>query len=56
VGKLQAGYAYTLPIARALDLSAGGSVSRFFKPDALDAAYGKHPMGYTIFARLTLGR
>jgi hypothetical protein len=56
VSKLQAGYAYTLPIARALDLSAGGSVARFFKPDALDAAYGKHPMGYTIFARLTLGR
>jgi hypothetical protein len=56
VSKLQAGYAYTLPLGRNLGLSAGGSVARFFKPAALDDAYGKHPMGYTVFARLTLGR
>lgn len=56
VAKLQAGYAYTLPVGRVLALSLGGSVARFFTPDLLDAAYGKHPMGYTLFAKLTLGR
>ena len=25
------------------------------KPDALDAYYGDDPMGYTLFAKLTLG-
>jgi hypothetical protein len=28
----------------------------FVKPDALDAFYGDDPMGYTLFAKLTLGR
>ena len=28
----------------------------FLKPDALDAVYGDDPMGYTLFAKLTLGR
>jgi hypothetical protein len=54
VTKLQAGYAYTLPMGP-FGLSLGGSVARFFKPAALDPVYGKHPMGYTVFARLTLG-
>lgn len=54
VTKLQAGYAYTLPMGP-FGLSLGGSAARFFKPDALDAVYGKHPMGYTVFARLMLG-
>ena len=56
VSKIQAGYAYTLPLADVFAVSFGGSVARFFKPDALDAAYGAHPMGYTVFAKLTLGR
>jgi hypothetical protein len=55
VTKLQAGYAYTLPLGP-FGLSLGGSAARFFKPSALDAAYGQHPMGYTLFAKLTLGR
>ena len=55
VSKLQAGYAYTLPLGP-FGLSLGGSVARFFKPDALDVVYGKNPMGYTAFAKLTLGR
>ena len=55
VGKLQAGYAYTLP-AGPFALSLGGSAAKFFKPAALDAAYGDDPMGYTVFAKLTLGR
>ena len=55
VSKLQAGYAYTLPLGP-FGLSLGGSVARFIKPDALDAFYGDNPMGYTLFAKLTLGR
>lgn len=56
VSKLQAGYAYTVPLGQAFALSLGGSAAKFFKPDALDAAYGEDPMGYTVFAKLTLGR
>ena len=37
-------------------LSFGGTAAKYFKPDALDAAYGDDPMGYTVFAKLTLGR
>jgi hypothetical protein len=55
VSKLQAGYAYTLP-AGPFGLSLGGSVAGFIKPDALDAVYGDDPIGYTLFAKLTLGR
>jgi len=54
VTKLQAGYAYTLPLGP-FGLSLGGSVAAFLKPEALDAYYGDHPMGYTLFAKLTLG-
>jgi hypothetical protein len=38
-----------------LKLALGGTVAAFAKPDALDAVYGKNPMGYTVFARLSLG-
>lgn len=55
VAKLQAGYAYTLP-AGPFALSLGGSAAKLFKPAALDSAYGEDPMGYTVFAKLTLGR
>ena len=55
VTKLQAGYAYTLPLGP-FGLSLGGSAAMFLKPDALDAFYGDDPMGYTLFAKLTLGR
>jgi hypothetical protein len=54
VSKLQAGYAYTLPLGP-FGLSLGGSVAGFLKPDALDAVYGEDPIGYTLFAKLTLG-
>jgi hypothetical protein len=54
VSKFQAGYAYRLPLG-AFKLALGGTVAAFAKPDALDAAYGKRPMGYTLFARLSLG-
>jgi hypothetical protein len=56
VSKLQAGYAYTVPLAEVFALSLGGSVATFPKPDVLDAFYGDAPLGYTLFAKLTLGR
>jgi hypothetical protein len=54
VSKVQAGYAYTLPLGP-FGLSLGGSLAAFAKPGALDAVYGDHPIGYTLFAKLTLG-
>jgi len=30
-------------------------VSTYAKPNALDAAYGNNPMGFTLFAKLSLG-
>ena len=55
VTKFQAGYAYRLPITGPLNLALGGTVSAFAKPDALDIAYGKNPVGATVFAKLSLG-
>jgi hypothetical protein len=54
VTKLQAGYAYRLPLGP-LNLALGGTASAFLKPDVLDAAYGKSPTSYTVFAKLSLG-
>jgi hypothetical protein len=54
VSKLQAGYAYTLPVGP-FGLSLGGTVAKFIKPAVLDVAYGGDPTGYTVFAKLTLG-
>jgi hypothetical protein len=55
VSKFQAGYAYRLGLTDSLNLALGGTVSAFAKPNTLDAAYGKNPMGFTLFARLSLG-
>jgi hypothetical protein len=55
VTKFQAGYAYRIPLTGPLNLALGGSVAAFAKPAALDAAYGKAPVGATVFARLSLG-
>jgi len=54
VTKFQGGYARHLPVGP-FDLALGGSVSAYVKPAALDAAYGNHPWGYTVFAKLSLG-
>lgn len=54
VSKFQAGYAYRLPLGP-FKLALGGTVAAFAKPDALDPVYGRNPMGYTGFARLSLG-
>jgi hypothetical protein len=55
VTKLQAGYAWNTPLFGPFHLALGGSVATYFKPQALDAAYGNHPLGYTLFTRLSLG-
>lgn len=55
VSKFQAGYAYRLPLTGPLNLALGGSIAAFDKPRALDAAYGKNPIGATVFARLSIG-
>lgn len=54
VGKLQAGYARRIALAP-FTLALGGSLNAYALPDALDAAYGKSPWGFTVFARLMLG-
>jgi hypothetical protein len=55
VSKFQIGYAYRLPLTDTVNLALGGTASAFAKPAALDAAYGKNLVGYTLFARLSLG-
>ncbi len=56
VSKYQLGYAWNTPLGDSpFNLALGGSLSTFAKPAALDAAYGQHPMGYTLFAKLSLG-
>jgi hypothetical protein len=55
ISKFQAGYAYRLPLTDDFNLALGGTLSAFAKPDALDTAYGKNPMGFTLFAKLSLG-
>lgn len=54
VTKFQAGYAFRVPIGP-VEMALGGTLSAFAKPAALDAAYGRNPMGYTVFARFALG-
>jgi hypothetical protein len=54
VSKFQAGYARRIPIGP-VELALGGSLSAYAKPEALDAAYDDNPLGYTVFARISLG-
>lgn len=54
VSKFQLGYARRLPLGP-FELALGGSASVYAKPSALDAAYGRNPWGYTLFAKLSLG-
>jgi hypothetical protein len=54
VGKFQFGYARRIPLGP-VELALGGSVSAYAKPAELTPYYGAHPLGYTVFARFTLG-
>jgi hypothetical protein len=54
VTKFQAGYARRIPLGP-IELALGGSIAAFAKPPALDPWYGSSPIGYTLFAKITLG-
>ncbi|MBO9498431.1 MAG: hypothetical protein J7496_10400 [Novosphingobium sp.] len=56
VTKFQAGYARHIPLGELFRLTLGAAGSAYAKPAALDAAYGRHPLGFTLFAKLALGR
>ncbi len=53
--KFQAGYAYRLHFAGPVSLALGGSVSAFAKPSAITPYYGQNPMGFSVFAKMSLG-
>ena len=55
VAKAEGGYAYRLPLTGPLGLALGGTLAAYAKPAALDAAYGKAPLSWTLFAKLALG-
>ena len=55
VTKATLGYGYTIPMG-AFGLTLGGSASVYAKPAALDAAYGRSPKSFTLFAKLALGQ
>jgi hypothetical protein len=54
VTKFQLGYARRIPVGP-FELALGGSAATYAKPSALDPFYGDDPMGYTLFARFSLG-
>lgn len=54
VTKFQLGYARRIPVGP-VELALGGSVSAYAKPEALTPYYGNRPIGYTLFARISLG-
>ena len=55
IARFEAGYAYRIPLTDNVELALGGSAAAYAKPAALDAAYGRRPLSYTVFARLALG-
>jgi len=52
--KFEVGYAYRLRLAGPVQVAVGGTGALFAKPAALSAAYGKNPIGATIFAKFSL--
>ena len=55
VSKLEGGYAYRLKIAGPVQAALGGSLGVYAIPAAVDAAYGKFPVSFSLFAKLSLG-
>lgn len=55
VTRFEGGYAYRVPLADKGELALGGSLAAYAKPEALDAAYGRAPLSFTLFARVALG-
>ena len=54
VSKFQLGYARRIPLGP-VELALGGSVAAYAKSAVLTPYYGAHPIGYTVFARFSLG-
>jgi hypothetical protein len=55
VSKFEGGYAYRLKIAGPVQAALGGSLGVYAKPAALDGAFGKFPVSFSLFAKLSLG-
>ena len=55
VTKAEGGYAYRLPIVGPVGVALGATLAAYAKPAALDAAYGAHPVGWTVFSKLAVG-
>jgi hypothetical protein len=55
VGRATMGYAYRLPLGGPLRLALGGSGSIHRVPEALQGDYGRTPLAFTLFAKLSLG-
>jgi hypothetical protein len=55
VTRFEGGYAHRIPIGFG-EMAFGGSVAAYAKPRALDSAYGRAPLSYTLFGRLQVGR
>jgi hypothetical protein len=55
VTKAELGYAWRTPLSGPVNLALGGTVMAYAKPAALDPYYGDNPMGFTVFAKLSLG-
>ena len=55
VSKLEGGYAYRLPLTGPVNLALGGAVGIYDKPAVLDAPYGKFPLSFSVFAKVSLG-
>jgi hypothetical protein len=53
VTKISIGYAYVLPL-KLFSLALGGSGNSYVKPTALEAFYGRNPLSYTVFAKLSI--
>jgi hypothetical protein len=55
VSKLESGYAYRLRFVGPFALALGGAVGIYDKPALLDAAYGRFPLSFSLFAKVSLG-
>ena len=54
VSKLSVGYLYQVPMVNHVKMGVGGLVSGYALPSELDAAYGKNPVSFLLFARASL--
>ncbi|MEO5866795.1 MAG: hypothetical protein ABIS14_05720 [Sphingomonas sp.] len=55
ISRLEGGYAYRLTLVGPIQAALGGAVGVYGKPAALDAAYGKFPVSFSLFAKVSLG-